>query len=63
MIWKTSLLVRFEILGLFVNPLATDAKYSHENTATNSNALISKAKLFSRCFIAFVEFIWNFEYF
>ena len=30
-----SLLVRYEILGLFVNPLTADAKYSHHITGSS----------------------------
>ena len=39
-----TLLVRFEILGLFVKPLTVDTKYS---TETSLNAFILKIKPFS----------------
>ena len=42
-----TLLIRFEILGLFVKPLTVDAKYS---TETSSNAFILKIKPFSWIF-------------
>ena len=32
--WKTYLLVKSKILGLFVNPLTADAKYSRHVTGT-----------------------------
>ena len=32
--WKMSLLARSKVLGLFVNPMTVDAKYSRHNTGT-----------------------------
>ena len=50
LIWKNSVLVIWKILGLFVNTLAVDDKYSLFNgdnfNAINSDAIISETKNF-----------------
>ena len=50
LIWKKSVLVIWKILGLFVNTLAVDDKYSLFNgdnfNAINSDAIISETKNF-----------------
>ena len=46
--WRTSLLVRSEVLGLFANALTANHRYSchhfREISATSSNTIISKTK-------------------
>ena len=54
----TSLLVRFEILQVFVNTLMSDDNYC------NSNAIIEKnQEPFYQFLIAFLEFASNFQHF
>ena len=58
-------LVKFEILGLFVNKLTTDDKYSRHNRNNFRQSiqmqLSKKAKTFFQFFIAFLKFASNFE--
>ena len=64
---KESLLLTCQILGLFVNTLATDEKYlvlNRENLRIPIQMQLSrKKKLFSEYFAAFFKFKLNFEYF
>ena len=65
--WKKFLLVRPEILGLFVNTLTADGKYSHNNRENFPQQiqmqLSQKAKLFSGFLFAFPKFTSYSEYF
>ena len=64
---KTSLLIRSEILELFGDTLTADHIYSpyylREISATCSNAIISKRKIFSIFFIEFSQSTQNFAHF
>ena len=57
--WKKLLLVRSEILGLFVNTLTADEKYSRYNREKFPQQiqmqLYKKPKTFSRLFIVFLK--------
>ena len=63
--WKRSALVRSKILGLFVNTLTVEYKYSRRNIQTFAQQvqtpLSLKQKTFSWFFIAFLESTWNGE--
>ena len=65
--WKTSSLVRSEILGLFGNMLTADQMYSRqrwEKLLQQVQRLLSqKRKTFSEIFIAFLESTQNFPHF
>ena len=65
--WKTSLLVGFQILGLFVTPLTADVKYCCHNTENLAQAiqmyLSQKLNPFSHDFIAFLDSTLNLEHF
>ena len=67
MSWKKSALVRSQILGLFVNTLTAEYKYSRRNMQTFAQQvqtpLSLKQKIFSTFFIAFLESTWNGEHF
>ena len=62
-----SALVRFNILGLFVNTLTAEYKYSRRNMQTFTQQvqtpLSLKQKTFSEFFIAFMKSTWNGEHF
>ena len=62
-----SVLVRSEILGLAVNPLTVQSRYSPHNTGSLPQPiqihLFSKLKTFYEHFIAVLESTLNFEYF
>ena len=64
--WKTSFLVRSEILGLFVNTLTADDKYSRRNMENVwqifQMELSQKQKHFSPCFITFMKSTSNFKH-
>ena len=59
--------MKYEILGLLVNTLATDEKYPVLNrdnlTIPIQMQLSQKQKTFSEFFAAFLKFRVNFEYF
>ena len=61
------MLVLYKILGLFVNPLTDDGKYSllyRENFTQHIQILIcQKPKTFSEFFCAFLKATLNFEHF
>ena len=63
--WKKSVLVRSKILGVFVNKLTAEYKYSRRNMQTFEQQfqtpLSLKQKIFSWFFIAFVKSTWNVE--
>ena len=65
--WKKSPSVWYEILGLFVNALTADDKYSGSNMQNLlkqfQTPLSQKQKTFSKFFIAFLECAWNLEHF
>ena len=65
--WKKFALVRSKILGLFVNTLTAEYKYSDRNMQTFTQQvqtpLSLKQKTFSGFFIAFLKFTWNGEHF
>ena len=65
--WKKSPSVWYEILGLFVNALTADDKYSGSNMQNLlkqfQTPLSQKQKTFSGIFIAFLECAWNLEHF
>ena len=65
--WKKSALVRSKILGLFVNTLSAEYKYSRWYMQTfpqQVQTLLSlKQKTFFTFFIAFLESTWNGEHF
>ena len=65
--WKKSLLLRCQILGLFVNILPADGKYpvlTKEKLTIPIHMILSrKQKTFSEFFAAFLKFRLNFEYF
>ena len=67
MSWKKSALVRYKILGLFVNTLTSEYTYSRRNmqsfTQHIQTPLSLKQKTFSGYFIAFLKFTWNGEHF
>ena len=60
-------LVRYKILGLFVNTLSAEYKYSRHNMQTFAQQvqtpLSSKQKYFSGFFISFLKSTWNVEQF
>ena len=60
-------LVRYKILGLFVNTLSAEYKYSRQNMQTFAQLvqtpLSSKQKIFSWFFISFLKSTWNVEQF
>ena len=62
-----SLLVISEILGLFLNTLTTDEKYSLRNSENLSESikmqLSEKQKTFSGLLAAFMKSLLNFEHF
>ena len=62
-----SLLVISEILGLFLNTLTTDDKYSLRNSENLSESikmqLSEKQKTFSGLLAAFMKSLLNFEHF
>ena len=62
-----SLLVISEILGLFLNTLTTDEKYSLRNSENLSESikmqLSKKQKTFSGLLAAFLKSLSNFEHF
>ena len=63
MIWRESALFKFEILGLIVNRLTADDKYSRRNiqnlTQETQTAISQKQKTFSGIFITYLESITN----
>ena len=65
--WKKSLLKIRKILGLFVNPLTADEKYSLLNRGNLLRyfqmQLSKKRKMFSGLFFGFSKFRFNFEHF
>ena len=65
--WKTSALVRFEILGLFGNRFTADCMYSRrrwEKLFQPVQMLLSeKRRLFSGILIAFLDSTQNFAHF
>ena len=65
--WKKSLLLRCQILGLFVNILPADGKYpvlTREKLTIPIHMILSrKQKTFSEFFAAFLKSRLNFEYF
>ena len=65
--WKKSLLVRSEILGLFVNTLTAEYKYScrvmHTPRQQLQMSLPLKQKTFSGFFMAFLKSTWNLKHF
>ena len=67
MSWKKSALVRFKILGLFVNTLPAEYMYSGRNMQTFTQQvqtpLSLKQKNFSWFFIAFLKSTWHGEHF
>ena len=67
MSWKKSALVRYKILGLFVNKLIAEYTYSPRNmqplTQQVQTPLSLKQKTFSGYFIAFLKSTWNGEHF
>ena len=67
MIWRESALFKFEILGLIVNRLTADDKYSRRNiqnlTQETQTAISQKQKTFSGIFITYLESITNSEAF
>ena len=66
MSWKKLLLVRYEILGLLINILTGNDKYSRPNKGnfpqTFQTQLSEKAKTFSQFFIAFLKSTSNSDY-
>ena len=67
MSWKTSLSVRSEILGLFVNTLITDDKFLPHNNKNFPqpirNQLSKKPKTFAGNFITFLKSSSNLKHF
>ena len=67
MSWKKSVLVRSEILGLFVNTFTAESTYSRRNMQTFTQQvqtpLSLKQKTFSGFFIAFLKSTLNGEHF
>ena len=65
--WRKSALFKFEILGLIVNRLTADDKYSRGNiqnlTQEIQTAISQKQKTFSRVFITYLKSITNSEAF
>ena len=65
--WTKSVLVRSEILTLFVNTLTTDDKYSRRNILNFMQQfeapLSQKQNTFSGFFIAFLKYALNLEHF
>ena len=65
--WKKSALVRSKILGLFVNTLTAEYRYSRRNMQTLTQQvqtpLSLKQKTFSWFFIAFLKSALNGEHF
>ena len=67
MSWKKSALVRSKILGLFVNTLTAEYRYSRRNMETFTQQvqmpLSLKQKKFPGFFIVFLKSTWNGEHF
>ena len=67
MSWKKCVLVRSEILGLFVNTFTAESTYSRRNMQTFTQQvqtpLSLKQKTFSGFFIAFLKSTLNGEHF
>ena len=67
MSWKKSALVRSEILGLFVNTLTAEYKYSRCRMQILAQQVQTplplKQKIFSGFFIAFLKATWKVEQF
>ena len=65
--WKKSALVRSKRIGLFVNTLTAEYKYSRRNMQSFAQQfqtpLPLKQKTFSGFFIAFMKSTWNLEQF
>ena len=65
--WRKSALFKFKILGLIVNRLTADDKYSRRNiqnlTQETQTAISQKQKTFSGIFITYLEPITNSEAF
>ena len=65
--WKNAALVRSKTLGLFVNKLTAEYKYSRRNMQTFAQQVQTplswKQKTFSQFFIAFLESTWIKEHF
>ena len=65
--WRKSDLFKFEILGLIVNRLPADDKFSRRNiqklTQELQTAISHKQKIFSRIFITYLKSITNSEAF
>ena len=65
--WKKFVLVRSEILRLFVNTLTTDYKFSSHNlhnfTQQFQTPLSQKQKTFSQFCFPFLQSTWNLEHF
>ena len=61
--WRKSVLFKFEILGLIVNRLTADDKYSRRNiqnlTQELQTAIPQKQKTFSGTFITYLKSITN----
>ena len=62
-----SVVIRSKILGLFVNTLTSEYKYSCRNMQTFAQQVQTpvslKQKTFSGCFIAFLKSTWNLKNF
>ena len=65
--WKKSLLLKWQMLGLFLNTLATDEKYPllkrNNLTVPIQRQLSQKHKTFSQFFTVFSKSRWKFEHF
>ena len=65
--WKKSVLVRSKILGLFVNKLTAEYKYSRRNMQTFAQEVQTplswNQKTYSGFFISFLKSTWNVEQF
>ena len=65
--WRKSALFKFEILGLIINRLTADDKYSRGNiqnlTQEIQTAISQKQKTFSGIFITYLKSITNSEAF
>ena len=65
--WRKSALFKFEILGLIVNTLTADDKYSRRNVQNFQQqfptALSQRIKIFPAIFTAFLKSTSNLEHF
>ena len=64
---ESSLLLIFELLRVFIQTLTADHKYSlcyiWNQQVLYQMQLYEKLKIFSRFFISFLKYSWNFEHF